>query len=286
MAFAYSLLFGGAIFVLSYSYNVRFLDWLRFQSLGTRDYVVEKLNLMFYDAQPGKVLLWMAMASVGPFIFVVIFFMPKIVPGLIFGTLVAILGWKLPRPIVDYMMQRRTQQFNMQMVDALNLMANAMKSGLSVAQAMGIVVEQSPQPISQEFNLVLSETKIGLSMEESLQNLAKRVPCEDVDMFVTAVVILKETGGNLAETFDTIVGTIRERIKVQSKIDAMTAQGYFQGLVLMCVPPVIGLYFAASEPGFMDPMVNHPLGWLALGGVFVLEILAYVAIKKVMKIDV
>ena len=286
MAFAYSLLFGGAVFVLSYSYNVRFLDWLRFQSLGTRDYVVERLNLMFYDAQPGKVLLWMTLGSVGPFIFVVLLFMPKIVPGLVFGTLAAILGWKLPRPIVDFMMRRRTQKFNLQMVDGLNLMANAMKSGLSVAQAMGIVVEQSPQPIAQEFNLVLSETKIGLSLEESLQNLAKRVPCEDVDMFVTAVVILKETGGNLAETFDTIVGTIRERIKVQSKIDAMTAQGYFQGLVLMCVPPVIGLYFSVSEPGFMDPVFEHPLGWVALGGVVVLEVFAYLAIKKVMKIDV
>jgi tight adherence protein B len=286
MAIIYSVLFGVMVLFVSYQYNVRFLDWLRFQSLGTRDYVTDKLNMMFYDVKPNQVLLGMAGSALFLFLVFFLLFLPKLLPGLIFGCLGAFLAWKLPRPIVDYMVKRRTSEFNNQMVDALNLMANAMKSGLSVAQSMGIVVDQCPQPISQEFNLVLSETKIGLSLEESLINLSKRVQCEDVEMFVTAVVILKETGGNLAETFDTIVSTIRERIKVQSKIDAMTASGFIQGMVLLAMPPAIGIFFSVSEPGFMDPLFNTPIGWGVLLAVLILEISAFVMIKKVMKIDV
>lgn len=286
MGFILSIIVGITIFFVTYSYNVRFIDWLRFQSIGTRDYIVERLNLMFYDIPPGKVLIWMAMGSGIPFLVVFILMMPNLIPGFLFGIIAAIIGWKLPRPIVDIMYERRTKAFNLQMVDALSLMSNAMKSGLSVVQAMGIVIEQSPNPISQEFNLVLSETRVGLSVEESLVNLSKRIKCDDVEMFVTAVVILKETGGNLAETFDTIVYTIRERIKVQNKIDAMTAQGYYQGMVLLSMPPLMGIYFSLSEPGFMDPVFSHPLGWAALLAVIFLELGAFFMIRKVMQIDV
>ncbi len=286
MPLIYSVLFGVVVLVVSYQYNVRFLDWLRFQSLGTRDYVTEKLNMMFYDAKPHQVLGAMGGAALVSFLIFFLLFLPKLLPGVFFGLLAAFASWKLPKPLVDYLVQRRTVQFNNQMVDALNLMANAMKSGLSVAQSMGIVVEQCPKPISEEFNLVLSETKVGLSLEESLVNLSKRVQCEDVEMFVTAVVILKETGGNLAETFDTIVSTIRERIKVQNKIDAMTAQGFIQGMVLLAMPPAIGIFFSVSEPGFMDPLFTTPIGWGVLVAVVGLEISAFFMIKKVMKIDV
>jgi len=286
MKLLYSFLFGLAVFVISYSYNVRLVDWLKFQSLGTRDQIVEKLNRMFIDIPPQKVLLYMVLCAFVPFFLMFLLFLPKVLPGLLFGTLAAIAGWKLPMPIVNAMLEQRTEKFGLQMVDGLNLMANAMKSGLSVAQAMGIVVEQSPQPLSQEFGLVLSETKLGLSLEESLVSLSKRIKSEDVEMFVTSVVILKETGGNLAETFDTIVQVIRERIKVQAKIKSMTAQGFYQGMLLLCMPPLLGVYISISEPGFMDPVFNSPLGWIAICVVIGLEVTAFFVIKKVMRIDV
>jgi tight adherence protein B len=279
-------MFGVAVLFMSYQYNVRFLDWLRFQSIGTRDYIVDKLSQMFYEVTPQRVLIAMVAGAVVPFLIIFLAFLPKVVPGLIFGLMAALICWKLPKPIVDALAERRVKQFNLQMVDALNLMANGMKSGLSVVQAIGIVIEQSPNPIAQEFNLVLAETKVGLSLEEALMNMSKRLPCDDVEMFVTSVIILKETGGNLAETFDTIVSTIRERIKIQSKIDAMTAQGFYQGMILLGVPPFICLYFTSSDPEFMAPLYESPIGWAALAFVVVLEVLAYFMIKKVMKIDV
>ncbi|MBI2605481.1 MAG: type II secretion system F family protein [Deltaproteobacteria bacterium] len=286
MALLYALIFGIAVFILSYYYMQRFFDWLRFQSIGTRDYVVEKLNLMFVDTTPGKVLFWMTAAAVGPFLLVFLFFLPKVLPGLLFGALAAVVGWKAPKPVVNFLFQRRIDKFNLQMVDGLNLMANAMKSGLSIIQSLSIVVEQMPNPIAQEFNLVLSQNKVGVSVEDAFTNLSKRVSCEDVDMFVTAINILKETGGNLAETLETIVFVIRERIKVESKIKAMTAQGRIQGYILMAIPPALGAYLGLSDPGFMDPLFNRPLGWVIIGAVLILEIAAYYTINRVVKIDV
>ena len=286
MALFYSLIFGVAFFMMVYHYMQRFLDWFRFQSLGTRDYIVEVCGTMFIELTPNQVLGYLIACSAGPFVLSFLFFLPKVLPGLLIGTVLAIVGWKVPKPIVNMMYQARIAKFNIQMVDGLNLMANAMKSGLSVVQAMGIVVEQMPNPMSQEFNLVLSENKVGVTVEEAFDNLAKRVKCEDVEMFVTAVNILKETGGNLAETFDTIVYVIRERLKVESKIKSLTAQGYYQGMMLLMMPVLLGLYFTFSEPGFMDPMFESPIGWGIMTVVFILEVCAYVVIQKVITVDV
>lgn len=286
MALILSLIFGLAIFLLSYHYMERFLDWMRFQSLGTRDYIVDKCGMMFIETTPNKVLGWLVAASAGPFVLCFLIFLPKVIPGILMGTIMAIVGWKAPKPIIDYMYAARVEKFNLQMVDGLNLMANAMKSGLSVVQALGIVVEQMPNPMSQEFNLVLSENKVGVSVEEAFDNLAKRVNCEDVEMFVTAVNILKETGGNLAETFDTIVYVIRERLKVENKIKSLTAQGYYQGMMLLMIPPLLGLYFGFSEPGFMDPMFENPFGWAILTAIIIFEVAGYFVIQKVIKVDV
>lgn len=286
MALLFALIFGTAVFILSQFYMQRFLDWLRFQSLGTRDYIVEKCNLMFIEMTPNRALLYLVLASVLPFVFCFLLFLPKVLPGIFFGLLAGVIGWKLPKPIINFIVNKRIEKFNMQMVDGLNLMANAMRSGLSVVQAMGIVVEQMPNPIAQEFNLVLSENRLGVSVEEAFTNLAKRVPCEDVEMFVTAINILKETGGNLAETFDTIVYVIRERLKVENKIKALTAQGFYQGMMLLCIPPALLAYFTITEPDMMKPLYENPLGWVILGVVLSLEVVAYFVIKKVITVDV
>src|SRR5690606_27062927 len=146
-------------------------------------------------------------------------------PGIPFAVFVTIVGWKAPKPIVDFIYRRRVEKLTMQMIDGLALMSNGLKSGLSIVQALNLVVEEMPNPIHQEFALILNQNKLGVPLEEAFTNFANRVESDDVEMFVTSVNILKETGGNLAETFDTIVTTIRERLKVQKKISAMTAQG-------------------------------------------------------------
>lgn len=278
--------FGAAVFGFSYHYNQRFLDWLRFQSLGTRDYVVEKLNLMFFDIPPQRILTGLFLLSFGSGALVFLFFLPQVVPGILFGVLTALAGWKAPKPIVDWLLRRRTKRFVLQMIDALSLMSNGLKSGLSIAQAVGLVVQEMPNPIRQEFNLILNENRLGVSLEDAFSGLSRRIKSDDVEMFVTSVNILKETGGNLAETFDTIVTTIRERIKVEKKIDALTAQGYYQGMAVMAVPPVLGFVFYQSDPEFMRPLFATTLGWLFVAVIIALELIGFFVIMKIVKVDV
>lgn len=280
------LAFGFAVFGISYHYNKRFLDWLRFQSLGTRDYIVDRLNIMFIDLPPQRILLGLFIVSFGLGSLVFVAFLPKLFPAFLFGAVMTIVGWKAPKPVVDYLYRRRVNVFVLQMVDALSLMSNGLKSGLSIVQSLALVTQQMSNPIQQEFNLILSENKLGVSLEEAFNNLAKRIKSDEVEMFVTSVNILKETGGNLAETFDTIVTTIRERVKVEKKIDSLTAQGYYQGLFALSVPPVLGMVFYSSDPGFMQPLFTTTIGWLVIAMIMILEIVAFFVIMKIIKIDV
>lgn len=278
--------FGAAIFVLSYHYNKRFLDWLRFQSLGTRDYIVERLSTMFIEVPSQKILAALFAFSFGLGALVFLAFLPNLFPGIAFGIITAIVGWKAPKPFVDFLYRRRVDKMILQMVDGLNLMSNGLKSGLSIVQALGLVVQEMPNPLKEEFNLILSENKLGVSLEDAFNNFAKRVHNDDVEMFVTSINILKDTGGNLAETFDTIATTIRERIKVEKKIQAMTQAGFYQGMILMAVPPVLGIVFYQTDPDYMQPLFSTVLGWIVILVIMGLELVGFFMIMKIIKIDV
>jgi tight adherence protein B len=274
-----SLTVGVMVFVIAYTNANRFLEWLRWQSIGTRDYIVEKLGLMFIEVTPGRVLLVMVSGSVIPALLLFWLVMPNLIPAVILSLVAAIAMWFVPKALVDMMFNRRVELFNTQMVDGLGLMANGMKSGLSIVQAIGMVKNEMPNPFSQELDYVLKQNQLGISVEDAFQNLAKRIGSEDVNMFVTAVVILKETGGNLAETFETIVAVIRERIKVEKKISAMMRQNLAQGFALMAM-----FYF--SDEGFLMPMFTEPLGWALLAIAFTFWVLGVIMIYKVVQIKV
>ncbi len=283
-------LLGVVVFIsallVAFQFSGRILDWVKFQSIGNRDYIVDKLKLMMIEVAPEKFLVYQVSFafSLGGIVFLLC--LPSLATGAFFGTMMLAVGWVLPKPIVNYMYSKRVEKFVNQMVDGLGLMSNGMRSGLGVSQAMGLVVQEMPEPIQQEFGLILSQNKLGVSLEDAFIDLSKRVVADEVEMFVTSVNILKETGGNLAETFDTITVLIRERIKVENKIKAMVAQAFWQGIILMCVPPFMAITLSQSDPELMKPMFTEPLGWAALTAVVVLEVVAYVVIKKVTTIDV
>ena len=280
-----SIIFISALLV-AYQFSGRILDWIRFQSIGTRDYIAERLQLMMIEVAPEKILMVQVGMSFGMGMLIFLLCLPNFGAGGFFGAMMVVIGWVLPKPIVDFMYQKRVTKFVEQMVDGLGLMSNGMRSGLSVAQSMGLVAQEMQPPIQQEFNLILSQNKLGVSLEEAFVSLSKRMIADEVEMFVTSVNILKETGGNLAETFDTITTLIRERIKVENKIKALTAQAFWQGMILMCVPPFMGVVLTQSDPEIMKPMFTHPIGWAIITGVIILEIIAFFVIQKVTKIDV
>ncbi|MEX0799413.1 MAG: type II secretion system F family protein, partial [Bacteriovoracaceae bacterium] len=206
--------------------------------------------------------------------------------GAMVSVVVAIIGWIAPRPLLDTLVERRIKKYQGQMVDALNLLSNGLRAGLSVPQSLGLVVDELPAPVSQEFNQILQQTRIGVPLEEAFENLVKRVPTQDNEMFVSSVNILRETGGNLAEVFDTITGVIRERVRLAQKIDTYVAQGKFQGYTIFAMPFVMMGIFTVSDPESMDRLYSTLLGNIILGVAIGLACLGLFFILKIVKIQV
>jgi tight adherence protein B len=151
---------------------------------------------------------------------------------------------------------------------------------------MQLVTDELSNPISQEFSLVLSQNKLGISLEEAMGNLSIRMAHDDIEMFTTSVNILKETGGNLAETFDSISYTIRERIKVESKIQAMTAQGVMQGVIVVLMPFALGAILYTIDPERIRPMFTTIPGWAMLFVMMTLQAIGAFAIWKIVQVRV
>lgn len=207
--------------------------------------------------------------------------------GGVFAAFVfAAAGYFIPSIIVTYLHHRRIGLIDDQLVDALLLMANALKAGLSLQQALELVVRELKPPISDEFGRLVKEIHLGRLTDDALRRFAERVPLEDVRLAVDSILTLRETGGNLSETFQVIAHTIVERKKVQGKIKAMTAQGMSQGILICLFPIVMMLLFTFIDPNYMRPFFHSPLGWMMLVAVFALDGAGLWLMFKLVKVDV
>ncbi|MCB0406716.1 MAG: type II secretion system F family protein [Bdellovibrionales bacterium] len=279
-------LFGLAVFIFSYLMSDRIIHFLHDKSLGSREEVLRLMDLMFVETDQRKVTIGMLLISFGLGSLVFLATWPNIVVGLIFGSVVTALGWTLPKFIVTSMWEKRCTRFTDQMVDGLTIMSNGVKAGLSITQSMERVCSNMSGPIVQEFNLVLNKQRLGMPLEQALSELGDRIPRQDLQMFVTGVNILKETGGNLAETFTTIVTVIRERQKIEKKISAMTPQGVMQAVIITLVPFILLGVFLVVDPSYVEPLFTKPLGWFALFLMLSLQVIGGVIMKKVVTIKV
>ncbi len=272
--------------IVTYIWVDRWIIWFDKKSETQRAEVTKMMDAMFMDVDKKRFTILTYLLSFGMgFVFFMILW-PNFLVGFIIGTSVALALWRVPLIVIKSLHESRCNKFVEQMVDGLTIMANGVKSGLSITQSMERVVENLANPISQEFNLVLSQIRIGRSVEEALVELSERIPRQDLLMFVTGVNILKETGGNLAETFTTIVVTIRERQKLEKKIQAMTTQGMMQGLIIALVPFLIMIVLLILDPKFVSPMFNTTLGIVLLFIMLCLQIAGGVVIKKIVTIKV
>lgn len=250
------------------------------------NWVANQLDLMFIPLPPKYAF---RILMLGPFVLGILAFLifwGNTFLGLLAALLSIVVGFKIPRPFIEFLLKSRTRKLNIQLVDGLTLMANSLRSGLSLMQTLQIVVEEMPDPLSQEMNLVLSEQRIGVPVEKSFQNFAARMKTEDVEMFVTSVIVLRETGGNLAETFDTIVHTIRERLKLENKISAITAQGVWQGRILTLAPFVLMLALNSIDPTHMQPLFTTLPGYILLAMMLILIGVGALMIKKIVTIRI
>ncbi|MGQ9618028.1 MAG: type II secretion system F family protein [Candidatus Aminicenantia bacterium] len=205
---------------------------------------------------------------------------------LILAFLFYFIGKKAPKIYVKRRLKKRIEKLEDQLLDTLTMLSGALKAGLSLPQAFETVLEDMTSPMKEEIEQILNLNRLGQPIEEALERLAQRVPTENVEILVTSVITLSETGGNLAEAFDSIVNTINERERVREKIKSMTALGEYQGLIASLSPIVfIGLLYFMN-PEIAMSLLNTIPGWIILGIALTLDILGYFLMKKIATIKV
>ncbi|NLE44405.1 MAG: secretion system protein F [Chloroflexi bacterium] len=199
---------------------------------------------------------------------------------------VCLVGFFGPRIYVSILRGRRLTAFNNQLSDTISLMVNSLRAGYSVLQAMEAVADEMDPPISVEFNRVVQEQQLGLSLEAALANMLRRVPSDDLDMMITAISVQREVGGNLAEVLDAISHTIRERVRIKGEIRALTAQSRVSGYMISVVPVVLASVVYLINPGFMSLLFTQRCGWFMIGFAVVGIVMGYVVINKIVSIDI
>lgn len=279
-------LFGLSVFFTFYFWADKFFIKLYEKSTGKRSEILMHMKLMNMEADDAKVTRMLLLSSFG--LGALFFFIawPNYTVGLFLGISAGIAGMQLPPIIFKTLYERRCSLFVDQMVDALTIMSNGIKSGSNPQQSMQRVIEIMGHPVSAEFSQVITQTQFGQSFEEALNDLAVRIPRQDVQMFVIAINILKETGGNMSETFTTIVTTIRERQKLEKKISAMTAQGVMQGIIVTSIPFLLMAVFYFLDPNHIMPMFNTTLGLILLVIMLGLQIVGGLVMRKIVTIKV
>lgn len=181
---------------------------------------------------------------------------------------------------------RRQQAFSNQLGDVLIMMSNAMRSGFSFMQAMDLIAKEMKPPIAVEFMKTLAEIRLGGDTETAFFNMGRRSQSPDLDLVITAVLIQRQVGGNLAQILDAIAVTINERIKIKREIKTLTAQGRLSAWVLAALPFAVAAFGAIASPGYLSPFVEEPIGRVLLVGALVSQVVGFLVIRRIVNVDV
>ena len=202
------------------------------------------------------------------------------------GLLGGLLGLVLPYLLLRRAVSSRRNKFNKQLVEALTLIANALRAGTGLLQALDQAANQLPSPISGELRRTLHDIQIGAVPDEAFEALNQRVRSDDLDITVTAIIVQRQTGGNLAEVLDNVAHTMRERIRIRGEIKTLTTQQQLSGYLLGAAPLLLFLIFNVINHKYMEPLLTTGLGHVMVGVAVVLEAIAFFVIRKIVNIDV
>jgi tight adherence protein B len=197
-----------------------------------------------------------------------------------------IIGGFLPYSVVSYRRQKRFEKFEELFPEAIDTLARAVRAGHAFTTAIEMISNEIAEPLASEFRKLFEEQKFGMPVRDALMNLTERVPLVDVKFFVTAVMLQRETGGNLAEILDNLSYVIRERFKIQRQVRVHTAQGRLTMALLMAMPPTVVTILLVFSPDFVRPLFYDPIGHALLVLSIALQTVGYFVIRKIIKIQV
>ena len=204
----------------------------------------------------------------------------------LFAGVAAAFGLFVPYMYVSFRRSQRFSKFEELFPEAIDTLARAVRAGHAFPTALELLATEMGEPVGGEFRKLFEEQKFGLPLRDALLNMAERMPIVDVKFFATAVMLQRETGGNLAEILDGLSYVIRERFKILRQVRVYTAQGRLTMLLLMALPPIIVVVMAVMNPGFMTPLFTDPIGHALIAAGIVLQTIGYLLIRKIIRIQV
>lgn len=202
------------------------------------------------------------------------------------GGLGLMIGFFIPKALVDRAATKRKNQFLAQLPDTLQLLSGSLKAGYGLVQAVDTLVKETPAPTSTEFSRVLAETRLGMPLEESMQAMADRINSDDFRWVVMAIAIQRQVGGNLAALLTTVANTLREREAVRRQVKVLSAEGKLSAYILIALPFLIAGYVATVNPEFLAVLTGDPVGRSMIGGSLVLMGLGAAWMRKIIRIEV
>jgi tight adherence protein B len=231
--------------------------------------------------RPGKVLLISGVAGLATYLVV----------GWVLGqssmaAIAALVAVTVPVAVVAIKRRRRMRQFEQSFPEALDLLGRAVRAGHAFTTGIEMVATESPEPVSGEFRTTFEEQNLGLPLRDALLNMAQRVPLVDVRFFATALLVQKETGGNLAEILDELARVMRERFRIHREVQVKTAQGRLTAAILIALPIGMLVVMKVLNPGYIDVLFTDPIGPKILAGAALLQIIGSVILWKIVHIDV
>jgi len=206
------------------------------------------------------------------------------VPFLPIVALVA--GFAAPTLYLMFQRSRRMAKFEEQFPEALDLLARALRAGHAFQTAMGMVADDLKEPVGKEFRKTFDQQNFGLPLRDALFQLADRIPLMDVRFFTTAVLIQRDTGGNLAEILDNLSHVVRERFRIRREIRTKTAHGRFTGLVLLALPAGLGVILTVLNPDHMNLLFDHRIGHMLIATAIVMQTVGFFWIRKILDLEV
>ena len=278
--FLFLVVFAGVFYLirLAYPFFEALMDrWQR----KRMDKITPKLDSMFLDIPLNKLLL---IDVLSPLVSGLLGFF--ISHNIWVAAVTAVAGLALPIIIIKRLEALRRQKFASQLVDGLMILSSSLKAGLSLLQSFEELAQEMPNPISQEFGLVIRQMQMGVSLEEAITKLKGRMRLDELDMVVTAMLVARETGGDLTQTFSRVIYTIQERNKLIGRVQALCVQANMQGIIMSLLPILFGIFVYKVNPGFFDVFFKDNFGRGLMTYAIISEILGIIFIRKLSKVDI
>jgi tight adherence protein B len=241
----------------------------------------ERISQAGLTMKAGKLILISACLFLGTAVIVGLF-----TPMLLVGLLVGLCVGLIPYGVVMYLRQKRLRAFEERFPEALDLLGRAVRAGHAFTTGLEMIAKESPDPIASEFRTTFEEQNFGLPLRDALLNMTERVPSIDVRFFVTALLIQKETGGNLAEILDGLSRVIRDRFRIYREVRVRTAQGRLTAGILIALPIFMMLVLMVMNPNYIGILFHDPKGMLALTIAGIMQIIGSMVIWKIIHIEV